>query len=143
MAVVYGTNLAGRNATPVAQADGAVVGGRVRVRREIINLASQAVVTTSDTIPVAFLDAGDTFLYGVITANATMGGSATLAIGITGATGKYRAAAVFTAVDTPTLFGVTAANTKLTAGESVFITVAAASLPAAGILIVDMYYAAT
>lgn len=143
MAVVYGTNLAPRGATPVAQSDGAVVSGHVRIRREVINLASQAVITTSDTIPVAYADPGDVFLFGTLTANATMGATATLAIGIVGTTGKYRTAAVFTATETPTLFGNTAANTKLTAAETISITIAAASLPAAGILIIDTYWAQT
>jgi hypothetical protein len=56
-----------------------------------------------------------------------------VAIGIAGTTGKYRAAAVFTATDTPTLFGVTSGLlAPLTAEEIVIITIAAASLPASG-----------
>ena len=53
-------------------------------------------------------------------------------------------AAVFTAVDTPTLFGTNATvgadDPALSANETVFITIAVASLPASGTLIVDLFY---
>lgn len=115
----------------------------VKRMRATFTLSATA-VTTSDTLLVGFLPAGSTFAFGVITASATMGASATLAIGTTGTTGKYRAAAVFTAVDTPTMFGpatqVGAAAPALSAEEKVFITIAAASLPTAGTLVVDIYY---
>lgn len=114
----------------------------VKRMRATFTLSATA-VTTSDTLLVGFLPAGSTFAFGVITASATMGTS-TLAIGTTGTTGKYRAAAVFTAVDTPTMFGpaaqVGAAAPALSAEEKVFITIAAASLPTAGTLVVDIYY---
>lgn len=120
-----------------------VYGGRLKRLRATFTLGSTA-VTTSDTLLVGNLPAGATFAYGVITASATMGASATLAIGITGATGKYRAAATFTSADTPTLFGtaatVGAADPALSAEETVFVTIAAASLPTAGTLVIDLYY---
>lgn len=99
--------------------------------------------TTSDTLVIGNLPAGATFAYGVITASATLGTS-TVAIGISGTTGKYRAAATFTAADTPTLFGtaatVGATDPALSAEESVFATIATASLPASGTLVIDLYY---
>ena len=103
---------------------------------------SATAVATSDTLYVGDLPTGATFAFGVITASATMGATATLAIGTTGATGKYRAAATFTTADAPTLFGVNTAvaASPLTATEKVFITIAAASLPTAGTLIVDLYF---
>jgi hypothetical protein len=121
-----------------------VQGGRVKRLRGTFTLGSPAVATT-DTLVIGTLPAGSTFAFGVITASATMGTS-TLAVGTTGATGKYRAAAAFTAVDTPTMFGVNtavgAADPALAADEQVFITIGAASLPTAGTLIVDLYYSA-
>jgi hypothetical protein len=91
---------------------------------------------------LGILPIGATFLYGMLTASVSLGTS-TIAIGITGTTGKYRAAATFTAVDTPTPFGDEAAMlTKLTAADTVFITIATASLPGSGNLLVDMYYCA-
>lgn len=120
-----------------------VYGARFKRLRATFTLSATA-VTTSDTLYVGNLPAGATFAFGVLTASATMGASATLAIGTTGATGKYRAAATFTAVDTPTMFGVTtavgAADPALSAEEKVFITVATASLPTSGTLVVDLYY---
>jgi hypothetical protein len=124
----------------VGQVDGSLQGGHVRVYQETITLAAQA---TTDTIVVALPTKGETFLYGVLTSTVSLGTS-TIAIGITGTTGKYRAAATFTATDTPTMFGVTSAmSSKLTADETVFITIATAALPGSGTLVVEMYYAQT
>lgn len=140
MATLYGSYSAGLGSTPVVPADGDLQNARVRVLSEKITLATQ---TTSDTIVLGVLPIGATFLYGVLTSTVTLGASATIAIGISGSTGKYRAAATFTSADTPTLFGVTAAKaSKLTAAETVFITIAVASLPGSGTLHVDLFYSA-
>lgn len=120
-----------------------VYNARVKRLRATFTLSATA-VTTSDTLYIGNLPAGATFAFGILTASVTMGASATLAIGTTGSTGKYRAAAVFTAADTPTLFGVNtavgAADPALAAEEKVFITIGAASLPTSGTLVVDLYY---
>lgn len=116
---------------------------RLKRLRATFTLGSTA-VTTSDTLAIGTLPAGSTFAYGIINASATMGASATLAIGNSSSTGKYRAAAVFTAA-APTLFGDVAAegaSTPLSADESVIITIAAASLPTSGTLVVDIFYSA-
>ena len=145
MAELFGILTTPRNANPVGQMDGSLQGGNVRVYREIITLAAQA---TTDTIVVAFPSKGETFLRGFLTSTVSLGTS-TIAIGISGTTGKYRAAATFTAVDTPTPFGVAAnmissgAAAKLAADEKVFITIATAALPGSGTLIVDMEFAQT
>ena len=144
MTVLYGTITAPRGANPVGVVDGSLQGGHVRCYREIITLATQ---TTSDTIVVALPSKGESFLYGIHTTDTSLG-SSTLAMGATGATGKYRAAAVFTTTLTPTLFGAVLTNlnglsAKLTADEVSFITIATASLPASGTYIVDMYFAQT
>jgi hypothetical protein len=122
-----------------------VQGGVLRRLRGTFTLSATA-VTTADTLVIGNLPAGATFAYGVITASATMGASAPLAIGTTGATGKYRAAATVTAADTPTMFGpasqVGVADPGRTAEELVFVTIASASLPTAGTLVVDLYYSA-
>ncbi len=140
MAVLYGAYTAPRSTTPVGQVDGSVQGGHVRVYREKITLAAQ---TTSDTIVVAYPSAGETFLYGTLRSDTSLGTS-TVAIGTSGATGKYRAAAVFTSTTAYETFGVVAAqSSKLTTDETVFITIAAAALPASGTLFVDLYFAQT
>lgn len=112
---------------------------RIKRMRATVTLASQ---TTSDTIVVGNLPPGATFMYGVLNASATLG-SSTVAIGTSGSTGKYRAAATFTAADTPTLFGTNAtvaAAAPLAAEEQVIITIAAANLPSSGTLAVDLFY---
>ena len=116
-----------------------VYGARLKRLRASVALASQ---TTSDTILLGNLPAGATFAYGVINTTATLGTS-TVAIGITGTTGKYRAAATFTTADTPTLFGTAAQQalaSPLSAEESVIATIAVANLPASGTLVVDLFY---
>jgi|TARA_R110000822_G_scaffold103990_3_gene230687 hypothetical protein len=124
---------------PASLPSGGVVDGNVRVKRATITLASQA---TSDTIVIAKAAEGETFLYGVTQASATLGSSATVAIGITGATGKYRAAATHTTT-APVVFGLQAASVTLAAGEEIFITIASAALPSSGTFVVDLYFSNT
>lgn len=138
MAVLYGTYTANVGNTPRGNVNGSHQGARVRVYHETIALATQ---TTADTIVIADnVPLGYTFLYGVLLASATLGAAATIAIGVTGTTGKYRAAATFTTADTPTMFGVATSAIPLTAAETVFITIAVASLPGAGTLHTSLYY---
>lgn len=138
MAVLTGSFTAPSITVPRGNVTGAQQGARVRVYRETITLATQ---TTADTIIIADnVPAGYSFLYGVLLASATLGASATVAIGVTGTTGKYRAAALFTTADAPTLFGIAANAAPLTAAETVFITIAVASLPGAGTLHTALFY---
>ena len=116
-----------------------VYGARLKRLRATITLASQ---TTSDTLLLGMLPAGATFAFGKLTTSVSLG-SSTLAVGIAGTAGKYRAAAVFTATDTPTDFGTAAtiaAASPLAADEPVIGTIASASLPSSGTLVVDLYY---
>jgi hypothetical protein len=81
----------------------------------------------------------------VLVASATAGASATIAIGVSGATGKYRTAATFTTANTPTLFGNAAAmdDAALTSAETVLATIAVAGLPnSADYAIVHLFYIA-
>lgn len=148
MAKQYGNFTAPRGQIPVGQVDGSAQGGHVRVYREQITLSAgpPAVGTTADTIVVAYPSKGEQFLFGVLTSTVSLGTS-TIAVGVAGATGKYRAAAAFTAVDTPTLFGGGAAGLgglgKLAADEEVFLTIGTANLPTSGTLTVDLYFAQT
>lgn len=117
-----------------------VYGARLKRMRATITLAAQA---TTDTLVLANLPAGATFAYGVLNSTVSLSTS-TLAIGIAGTTGKYRAAATFTATDTPTMFGTAAqagaADPALAAEETVIGTIAVAALPGSGTLVVDLYY---
>lgn len=144
MAAYLSTELGGsanQTSAPVGyKPKASVYGARVKRLRGTFTLNAQ---TTSDTLVVGNLPTGATFAYGVITSSVTLGTS-TVAVGISGTTGKYRAAAVFTSVDTPTLFGtaatIGASDPALAADEQVIVTIATASLPASGTLVIDLYY---
>jgi hypothetical protein len=140
MAETYASEISGQSTIPTTMANGGVVGGRLRRFRATITLASQA---SGDTVVLAKIPAGHAFAYGVINASATLGGTATVAIGTAASAGKYRAAAIFTAA-APTLFGVSTAvdDSALTAEETVIMTIAAAALPSSGTCIVDLYFSA-
>ncbi len=140
MAVLYGAYTAPRSSTPPGLVDGGVQGGHVRVYREKIALTGQ---TTADTIVLAFPSGGETFLSGMLTSDVTLG-TAQVSIGVAGSTAKYRALATHTVPDTPVPFGKTAAQlAKLTADETVFLTIATSALPVSGTLIVDLCFAQT
>jgi hypothetical protein len=117
-----------------------VYNARLKRLRATFTLNTQ---TTSDTLVVGNLPAGATFAFGALTSSVSLSTS-TVAVGIAGSTGKYRAAAVFTATDTPTPFGtaatVGAADPALAAEEQVIVTIATASLPASGTFVVDLFY---
>lgn len=139
MANTYASEVSGLGTIPETNANGAVQGGRLRRFRATITLASQA---DGDTVTLAKVPAGYAFAFGVINASATLG-SSTVAIGVAGTAGKYRASAVFTAA-APTLFGVVGAvdDAPLTASETVILTNTTAALPSSGTLVVDLYYSA-
>jgi hypothetical protein len=138
MATQYGTQMGRlRNTLPVDLPMAGDIHGRVRVFNEKVVLAAQP---TSDIVEVARLPKGARVLYGIVSSTVSLG-SSTLAIGIAGNTGKYRGGAVFTAVDTPTLFGPAAvAGEALAAEEIVILTIGAAALPASGTLRVMLFY---
>ena len=106
--------------------------GKLRVFEATVPLASQA---SGDIVNLFSLPKGFRPLFGMLNSDTSLG-SATAAIGIAGTTGKYRAAATFTATGTPTLFGVTAAvnGDALAADETAILTIGAAALPASGTL---------
>ena len=73
MTVLYSAEMAGLAAVPVSLPSGGVVDGNVRVKRATITLASQ---TTSDTIVIAKATEGESFLYGVVNTDTSLGFSA-------------------------------------------------------------------
>lgn len=112
------------------------VGGTVRMFNEQITLAAQA---DTDTIEVGKLPKGAIPLYGVIVSSVSLATS-TVAIGVTGTAGKYRAASVLTAL-TPEVFGaVGGVGEALAAEETVIATVGTLALPASGTLRVMLFY---
>lgn len=142
MAAYLSTELGGsanQTAAPVGYKPNATsYQGRIRCIRASFTLNAQ---TISDTLVLGNLPAGSTFAGGLITTDTSLGTS-TLAIGISGATGKYRAAATFTATDTPTDFGTAASLVEApsTAERQVIGTIAVASLPASGNLVIHLFY---
>lgn len=128
-------------------------GGRKRLWRASINLDAPklsstqngTVITTADTVLLARIPAGMRFVVGRITSSISLGTS-TIAIGNATTPGKYRAAAVHTAVDTPTLFGTATVMDDAASGadEDVILTVATANLPntAGAVLVIDLEFAA-
>jgi len=144
MTIFYGSENTGVASTPAQRAGAsALYGGKVRVFGNVLTLATQ---TTSDNWLIAKVPAGHRFLFGLITTTVTLG-SAVVAVGtnsVHASNGQYRAAAVFTTVDTPTLFGVTAtgvAAAATTADTELWLTIATASLPASGSLAVELFFA--
>lgn len=121
--------------------DGRTYRAKAKSIRATIDYDGQA---SGDTVVLGELPPGATFLYGVLTASATAGASATIAIGTAASAAKYRAAATFTAADTPTLFGKASAASAdpLTVAERVIATVGTAALPtSADYLVVELFYA--
>lgn len=154
MADYFSQQCAGFAALPIIKPTDPAYGGRTFRFRATINLASvdsstygtklTTGVTTADNILLGRLPAGYVPDFGMLTSSVTLGTSV-IAIGtnkVHASNGQYRAAGTFTAVDTPTLFGVTAtmaALGALTADTPIYLTVATANLPSSGTLIVDLY----
>ena len=126
--------------TSFAKSDGRVMQAKLKRLRATIDYDGQA---NGDTIVLGKLPPGAAFAYGVINASATFGAAATLAIGIEGDAARFRAAAVHTTADTPTMFGKVAgvAADPFTEEKTVIATVGAAAAPnSADYLVVDIFY---
>ena len=144
MAAYLSTELGGsanQTSAPVGYKPRATVyGARLKRMRGTFTYNTQ---TTSDTLVVGNLPAGATFAFGMVTTSVSTS-TATLAIGISGTTGKYAAAAAYTSANAPTLFGtaatIGASDPALSAEEQVIVTIGTASLPGSGTLVVDLFY---
>ena len=119
---------------------GAVLGpglSRSRIGNFVSSIQVAAQAYTS-TWTMGKIPAGVVPLFGYLAATVSLG-STTVAVGITGTLGKYRAAATNTVVDTPVFFanhllGVAATGwegVRLSAEETILVTGAAADWPAA------------
>lgn len=127
---------------PAAKADGRLQGGTVRTYRAVLDMAlATTAKNIADTNLIARIPRGEAVIGGQINASVTMGAAATIAIGNAAAPAKYRAAAVFTTPDAPTAFGIATAvdDAPLQAFEDVIMTIAAAALPGAGILVITLF----
>lgn len=148
MATTFGTQSAKVLGATKSTPNPGFVHGSVRVYTEQVTLAAQA---AADIIVFGMIPKGSVFLYGILETDTSLGSttlaisSATLNSAATTATvvtaGKYRAAATFTATDTPTFFGATAATgVASTSDEIVVGVIAAATAPASGLLRVTLVY---
>jgi hypothetical protein len=117
--------------------DPALLGGRVRIATADFTFATDVVGTY--TAPIR-LPIGARVICGFLNTTVTLG-STEVAIGITGSTGKYRAAAVFTTTNAFTTFALMASTgVRLTTEEQIIVTTTAASLPASGTLRMGFLY---
>ncbi len=139
MSDTYGYNMGLLlNSSPPARPSIPDVHSPIRCFLEIVTLAAQA---AADRIFIARVPKGAKILGISLNASATLGGTAEIAIGIAGATGKYRASAIFTTANAWVESALNSAvGVALTADEDIFITVAAASLPGSGTLRVKVEY---
>lgn len=140
MATTYAANATKvLNTSPTQKVDAAAGGGVVRVVSDVITLASQA---SGDVIVIggAKLPKNAQVTKGYLITDTSLG-TATIAIGTSASTGKYRAAATFTATNTPTPFGVAAGSlSALADAEQLQVLVGTAALPSSGSLKVIVEY---
>lgn len=131
-----GTNYAAAYSTINGRAEAK---SRVRVVWDVWTMASQEAGSTFKAglkLPV-----GAVPLFGIVRCSATLGGTATIAIGDGDDADEYMAALASTAV-TPTVFGLAGTTfTELAAERTVTITTAAAALPSSGTIAVAVFYA--
>lgn len=153
MPLLYSQNLAGQAARPIIKPTDPAYGARQFRFRSTINLAAvatgtfgstQAGIPTTDWAMLAIIPAGYVFDYGIITSSVSLS-TAVVAIGTSpthASNGQLRAAATFTAVDTPTLFGLASAQAgaAYTTDTPIYLTAATAAVPSPGTLVIDLYY---
>lgn len=123
-----------------AKLDPAAQGARVRTASATLTYASQSAGAQEFDNPLK-LPIGARVIGGFISTSVTTG-SATVALGITGSTAKYKAAAAVTGTAAAAIAVPDAAvlADSLAAEEDVFPTTASASLPASGNLTVILLY---
>ncbi len=144
MTTTFATPYSGYNQTPaqLPMADNAY-GSKLQVYRAVVTFASQS---SGDTIKLMKLPKGCVPIMGILNVD-TSTSTATLALGTSGTTGKYRAAAAKTSTNTPEVFMIATANVTggamvpLAAEEEILATIGTAGLPSSGTATVDMIVA--
>lgn len=129
-----GANVTTLLATPPSNVvSGKVADARIHAFFDSFDMAT-ATVKKSKSLWLGYMPKGVVPLFGLLGTTATLG-TATISVGITGSTAKYRADAVLTATSWE-LLGVAAGfGTEITAQEEVLITNSAtADLPTSGIV---------
>lgn len=130
------SNAAGANSA-IGYIPSALLSGKRRTALAEFTCAADAAGTY--TVPVR-LPRGARVLSAFMNTSVSLGTS-TVALGIAGDAGKYRAAAVFTTPNATTFFTLNAAmGVPLAAEEQIVMTVAVAALPASGRLLIGFEY---
>lgn len=146
MAKGYSKELVGvRDGTvvPANKANSSYYRARVRTIRAVFDLSQSNVARNSgDTNVIGVIPRGNRFK-SLTGATDTSLGSSTVAVGYGSTPAAIKAAATFTATETPTSFGLVAARSAdvFTADTEIFFTVGAATLPSSGLLVFEMEYA--
>ena len=139
---------AGLAARPPIKAADPAFGGRCYRFRSVVNLATVnggSAVTTSDAIRLATIPAGYIFDRCEMVSSVSLTTSAQ-AIGTSathGSNGQYRASAAYgTTVDILSMTAPSAAKagSALAADTDIYMTLATASLPTSGTVVVDLYF---
>lgn len=121
---------------PVSRGAGAALRGSLQRSVVSFTLASQA---SGSRLMLPTVPKGARGIRHRLQASATLA-TATLALGTTGTTGKYRAAATLTVTTPEDVCSAANVAAILTADEVQFLTVGTAALPAAGTLVVETLY---
>jgi hypothetical protein len=122
---------------PVTKRSATAVGGRARRVISTFAIAGQAI---GDRLMLPRVAKGARGVHHVIQPSIALGGVATLALGIAGNTGKYRAAAIKNDTLRETVSLAANTSAELAADEDQFLTVARPRCPAPGSLVVETIY---
>lgn len=136
MADIY-SNEAPAATKPVTKRAGSAIRGTTRRSIVSFTLAAQQI---GDKLLLPTIPKGARGVRFRIQSSVALGGTATLALGIAGNTGKYRVAAILNATTAEDVSSAVNSAAVLTADEDPFITVAGAALPGAGTLVVETSY---
>lgn len=123
---------------PAKKMDGRRVGGKMRRILATFDMASQA---SGSFLVIGRRPQGSVFAGLRLTTDTSLG-TATVSAGTAASAARDKAAATFTATDTPTTYGKASAFAAdaLTADEIVGLTTGTAALPSSGILIAEYFY---
>lgn len=122
---------------PATKAPGNAVRAKMFRTISSFTLAAQAI---GDRLLLPRIPKGARGVQFKIQSSVALGGVATIALGIAGTTGKYRAAATKNDTALETVSSAVISAAELAADEDPFLTVAAAALPGAGTLVVETIY---
>jgi hypothetical protein len=122
---------------PVTKRASNAMGGRSKRVISTFNLTAQAI---GDRLMLPRVPKGARGVHHALQPSVALGAAATLALGVAGNTGKYRAAAIKNDTAREVVSSAVNISAELAADEDQFLTVAAAALPNGGTLVVETFY---